>query len=362
MSTSARFSALNSERNTVEPSTDPSQHLDHPPTVAEAGAALEAMYTQWQRSQRVLKAVQNLALDHDVWTDRAAKNALENALMRLVLDRNGGTPAELFEALERDHIACGLGCIAIDDDAAIELTTQTVRRAWLESADLPITHDHDAQSGEEALAFGEYTLPRIAPVERLLQHTLKAHEERHAVEAVLLTGMQYHSLYAETRHIGPPQRVYDMFYDWGVRNEGFASPFNARLLGKPEAGFFSAFFHTDAPFGSRGSFFVTEMATWDGAWSVDPPFLPETMRRVDAILQRWRERPDAAPVLLIVPSSYDVQVPTNGHAQLEAGVHYYEGLDGKEHLLPVDVSIHLIGEMPEFDAEAIRRGYSQHVE
>jgi len=35
-----------------------------------------------------------------------------------------------------------------------------------------------------------------------------------ATNAILKSALRYGSIYSETRHIGPPQKVYDLFYKW----------------------------------------------------------------------------------------------------------------------------------------------------
>ena len=169
--------------------------------------------------------------------------------------------------------------------------------------------------------------------------------------------MRYASIFAKTRHIGPPQIVYDDFYKWGVRNEGFASPFNARMLGKPDGKFFSAFADTDGVFGSQGSLFQARRQDHSGAWCLDPPFLPQTMARTVATIERWRSEPDCPAILLIVPSSFQPAYAPDETVLLQAGHHCYTGLDGQMNPLPVDVSIHRFGPLPGFDAERIQQGY-----
>ena len=127
-------------------------------------------------------------------------------------------------------------------------------------------------------------------------------------------------------------------------------------LGKEHAGFFSAFPQTDAIFGSRGSFFHADWKDFDGAWCVDPPFLEETLSRVDAIVGRWREE-GCPPVLFIGPSSYEMKTPFDEEIRLLKGTHFYEGLDGQLHPLPMDVSIWRFGEIEGFDVERIVSGY-----
>jgi len=59
---------------------------------------------------------------------------------------------------------------------------------------------------------------------------------------------------------------------WGVRNEAFASPLDARLFGMEDAAYFSAFPDTDAAFGSLGDFFAADDPfSRPGNWFVHPP-------------------------------------------------------------------------------------------
>lgn len=169
--------------------------------------------------------------------------------------------------------------------------------------------------------------------------------------------MRYASIFARTRHIGPPQRVYDLLYDWGVRNEGFASPFNARMLGTPEGVFFSAFPNTDGFYGSRGSFFESTLSDYPGGWCVDPPFIKETLDRACEKLRPWLATDVATPVLFICPSDYAMPLEVDETVTLRAGHHIYEGMSGESRQLPLDVAIHRIGEMEGFDAAAVLAGY-----
>ena len=176
---------------------------------------------------------------------------------------------------------------------------------------------------------------------------------------MLVSALRYAALLARTRHIGPPKRVYDAFYDWGVRHEGFASPFNARLLGRPDARFYSACGDVDAPFGSAGSFFAVDRPTDDGAWCLDPPFLDATIARVEARIHQWRSMQGPA-ILLIIPASYKLAHRPDETVLLRKGVHVYEGLAGTEHPLPVDVAIHRYGALPGFNHHSVQAGYLPH--
>lgn len=312
---------------------------------------LPGLYHQWSISQKILAEACRLISGYPT---SKIKAGLENALMRKVLDYTEPNPLDLFAALTVEVLQFGFSCVgmSVADTTVADLygvIQSTV--ASDEHTSLP-----EIEFADDSIVLGAFSLHRNAPVNRLLDFAMQSMSAVDAVSHVLCSALQYNALYAETRHIGPPQCVYDDFHRWGIRNEGFASPFNARLLGKSNAGFFSAFPQTDAVFGSRGSFFHADWKNFDGAWCVDPPFLEETLSQVDTIVGRWRKE-GCPPVLFIGPSSYQMKTPFDEEIRLAKGVYFYEGLDGQLHPLPMDVSIWRFGEIEGFDVDRIIAGY-----
>lgn len=322
-----------------------------PPSKPVFKLTLFELYGQWVMSQHILNASTSLLSEV---SKRTTKAGLENALMHLVLDMDSPYPLEIFKLLQPKDLRFGFSCVGV------ELTGDQVTQLGQIITDAtqqkPPVVEPMVRIDDNAIHCGKFTLNRNAPVERLWTLALEHFGVVQATEKVLYSALQYAALYAETRHIGPPQCVYDDFHRWGIRNEGFASPFNARLLGKMDSGFFSAFPQTDGPFGSRGSFFHSHWSDHEGAWCVDPPFLHDTLRRVDTIVGQWRSE-GSPPILFIGPSSYKMQTPFDEEIKLLKGTHYYEGLDGELHLLPVDVSIWRFGDIDGFDSQAIIGGY-----
>lgn len=97
--------------------------------------------------------------------------------------------------------------------------------------------------------------------------------------ATVAAALRYAQLAPGGQQWGLPQRHVDELYaEYGVRNEAFASPFNSRLVGKPDARFCSLFSDTDAVFGSLGSFFALERLP-PGNWVVNPPFIVDLLDR-----------------------------------------------------------------------------------
>ena len=312
---------------------------------------MEILYQQWLTSQKIFTEVYSLCSESPVGKVKAG---LENALMRRVLDIIEPNPMDLFQCLDVDGLAFGFSCVGLEFDRSILESMVTVIQRSVETmceVALPEICVEDTK-----IVLGEFVLVRNVPVNRLLNVTARHMDFSLAAAYVLCSALQYNALYAETRHIGPPQCVYDDFHAWGIRNEGFASPFNARLLGKEHSGFFSAFPQTDSVFGSRGSFFHADWKNFDGAWCVDPPFLEETLSRVDMIVGRWRSE-GCPPVLFIGPSSYKMKTTFDEEIRLLKGTHFYEGLDGQLHPLPMNVSIWRFGEIEGFDVDRIVSGY-----
>lgn len=216
-----------------------------------------------------------------------------------------------------------------------------------------------AKINTEHFEIGVFELKRNQYIDKAFEFVKSKSDATIAANAVLRSALRYASIYAETRHIGPPQKVYDLFYDWGIRNEGFASPFNARLLGKPDAQFYSLFKDTDEIFGSAGSFFKLRRPENPGHWCLDPPFTSEIMTKVDHILKDWLATYKTLSFLLIIPESHSPANPPDETVTLKKDIHHYEGLEGVLKPLPVNVCIHRYGQFDDFSAEAILKGYSK---
>lgn len=102
--------------------------------------------------------------------------------------------------------------------------------------------------------------------------------------ALLRAALRYAAVLPNAQHWGLPLGHARELYRAGFRYEGFASPFNSRmvLLGEPDTHFCSLFGDTDAPFGSLGSFFGTPLAALGGKWAINPPYLEALLERVAA--------------------------------------------------------------------------------
>ncbi len=317
---------------------------------------LARAYAAWLRSQ-ALAAVAAEVLEQTGHRPLLAPVVLENTLMHLLLDEAVADPETLWPRLDLAACAVGLHAVGIDDRDVAEALLQALREGVGAPA-VPFPSDLEPELTTEGFRFGRFVLPCNQWVDRAWRHVAREVHPEAATVAVLRSALRYAALYAKTRHIGPPQAVYDDFYAWGVRNEGFASPFNARLLGKPGGRFYSACGDVDAPFGSAGSFFAQAEPGHPGAWCLDPPFLTETIRRVEAVLAGWRRLEEPPSVMLVIPWAHELQHAPDESVRLHKGQHYYEGLAGTLHPLPVDVAVHRYGPLPGFDPAAILAGYT----
>lgn len=320
-----------------------------------ASEPLAVAYADWRTSRRLLTVTRAVFASWG-WPVRHAAVALENALMFALAEDAVAAPAALWPRVDGPALAVGFDCVDRHDDLRAEALARALAQTWSEESLGLVPGPPEVTP--DRFSVGRFTLARNHWVDRAWNHVAQTEGPEAATEAVLCTALRYDALFAETRHIGPPQRVYDDFYAWGVRNEGFAQPFNARLLGRPGARFFSACSDVDAPFGSAGNFFVHARPDGTGAWCLDPPFLTETIRNVEARIAEWRAQPDAPAVLLIVPWEHLLSIQPDESVQLLAGKHVYEGLAGTQHPLPVDVAVHRFGALEGFDAGAIIAGYT----
>ncbi|MEC7987906.1 MAG: hypothetical protein VX278_22250 [Myxococcota bacterium] len=318
----------------------------------QRSTSLAQVYADWEHTQQLLRDIQAL-LNHI--PAHKVSILLENAVMRRLLHTDQPTIKEVYHSIDAEALRVGYSEIGQPaNPAEVQDVLNIISKPWPSAGDTPpptVTIEGDE------LRCGAFRTKLVEPAQKLLVVALQKYIANSALHYVARCAIRYACIFAKTRHIGPPQCVYDDFYAWGVRNEGFASPFNARLLGKENARFFSAFPDTDSPFGSQGSLFNAKRSDYDGAWCLDPPFIPETMRRVVQRITEWRAEEGCPAILLIVPASFVPALAPDETVLLRANHHYYTGLDGEYRKLPVDVAIHRFGELPGFDAETIQQGY-----
>jgi hypothetical protein len=92
--------------------------------------------------------------------------------------------------------------------------------------------------------------------------------------------MRYASILPGSQHWNMPVENYQLYYDQGVRVEGFSSPINSQLItiDPDNCRFCSLFPDVDAPFGSIGNFF--DVSYTDKIVAVGPPYTVELFDRI----------------------------------------------------------------------------------
>ena len=311
-------------------------------------------FNNWEKS----RLFSNLLIASELGKDlkiEVVEAGLENALMYLINQKSLAPKVELLDA---EAIKFGFDCVSV------HLPINKLED-FLEFS-IPELHSSEKNSTEVEIGIqdkfyvaNQFELPINQYTQKAYEYVCTKKNEKKSLEILLTAALRYASIFAKTRHIGPPQTTYNLFYDWGVRNEAFASPFNARLLGKNNASFFSLFKDTDEAFGSKGSFFDVESPTnHPGDWCFDPPFIEELLESAVKKLNKWKNKHPAINFILIVPDWFKPKVDYSEKVLLEKNIHYYEGLDGVKRKLPVDVGIYLIGKMQHFSSEKIKATYS----
>ncbi len=142
----------------------------------------------------------------------------------------------------------------------------------------------------DSLSYGSHFRTNMTPrIRRLI--------ELGNVEKAAAVVLRYAVVVSAGQQWGLPQAHVDYLYDnFGVRGEAFASPLNARLLGKKQAVFCSVFPDTDSPYGSIGSFFKLspEAIAQVGNWVVNPPFVEALLEKAATIVVDALDRAAAA--------------------------------------------------------------------
>ncbi|CAH6418918.1 Phosphorylated CTD interacting factor 1 WW domain-containing protein [uncultured virus] len=124
---------------------------------------------------------------------------------------------------------------------------------------------------------------------------------------VVRAAMRYASIINGGQQWGLTQaHADDLYKDFDVRNESFASPFNSRFVGKEDARFGSLFYDTDAVFGSMGNFFKIDLLDYPGAWQVNPPFIESLLaaatEKVLAALASAEKKGQALHIFFLTPA------------------------------------------------------------
>lgn len=148
--------------------------------------------------------------------------------------------------------------------------------------------------------------------------------------AVML--MRYACILPGAQHWNMPRDNYKLYYDRGIRIEGFASPVNAQLIAiDPSCQFCSLFPDVDAVFGSIGNFFDTSFVGKKVA--VGPPYTVELFARIATKLNKECELAAAKNADTLFYVTFSAWRDTEGYQQLRDSkyCHFAAILPGKQH-------------------------------
>ena len=164
-----------------------------------------------------------------------------------------------------------------------------------------------------------------------------------AVAALVRALLRYEAALSGSQQLGLPREAFAALYALGVRNEGFASPFNSRMvaLDKPDTRFCSLFLDTDAPFGSLGPFQLVDMAAHPGGWTINPPYVEALMDAAVAKLLDALGRSKVS-IFLLLPAWDDAAaiktVTSSPHVvitkRLRPGAYALEDPGGRQFVAP----------------------------
>ena len=166
----------------------------------EYATDLAGVYRDWLHSrhllQQTIETLSNLK-------PAQVEVVLENAVMHRLLHSVGPKVPELFAEVDREALAHGFEAIehaATDKD--YDAILAIIGQAWPTE---PPTEVPNPRLTDEALVVGAFTQPLVTPVKRLIEEAMSHYEESVALDYVARCALRYASIYAKTRHIGPPK-------------------------------------------------------------------------------------------------------------------------------------------------------------
>lgn len=314
----------------------------------QSSCSVESLYQDWMLSRRVVELLQNQQ------PESVVEEALENTLMLASLSSVGvsSTFSALIENLDQELLQRGFesaGCfVSLKESKDMVSAIRSEVKRGLKTGFLS-THP---TLEENWIRYGSYQLGRTRRVEEMLGLVKKSLGPKEAVRSVLASGMMYESFCGRKRQGGLKKRVYEQLYHWGVRNEGFASPFNSMLFDRDDCRFFSAFEQVDHVFGGKGSVFAASCEDHAGGWCFHPPYLREFLERVDQLIGRWKAS-GSSPMILVGPAWYALKTIPDETITFPAGSCLFEDVGGQTYPCTTDTRIWRFGKFSGFDASKL---------
>jgi len=144
--------------------------------------------------------------------------------------------------------------------------------------------------GVNTITYGIDQITVYQPITKRVQDMINMSD----ISLVMADSLYYQTILSRGNQWGLPQVHYDYLYNnQDVRNEAFASPFNSRLFGKPDSGFFSLFPQLESVWGSLGNFFNADLSRYVGNFVLNPPFIESIMEQaVSKVITHLDNAPD----------------------------------------------------------------------
>lgn len=267
---------------------------------------LDIEYAQW----RLTRDLQNLLSSHvkNVRAKYECDNILERWLLSMSNDKSAKypnwdvnktcvykitDPSAWYNVLMAKELKAKE--IARSDSDATNIVSKIRNIVASRMDKKPLAMNQAATCGE-FLDYGSRFRTPATPRSKLLLQVASC-------EDVVIAAIRYATIISGGQHWGLTQsHADDLYTTFGVRNEGFASPFNSRFAGKKGGKFCSLFPDTDKPFGSLGDFTKVNMLEHAGGWLINPPFI-ENMLHMAAkkVIKNLEEAKTDFQVFFLMP-------------------------------------------------------------
>lgn len=131
--------------------------------------------------------------------------------------------------------------------------------------------------------------------------------KKNNIKDAFVLSLRYASFITGGNHWSIPKKYYNyLYYNCGVRNEGFASIINTKALLHPDSKFCSIFPDLEGKYGSLGSFFHISIEDHSGNWIINPPYTEEIINRtIDKLLDQMGSLKTAKAFFVILPNWMD---------------------------------------------------------
>jgi len=338
---------------------------------------------EWAAFELTRKLFTRLVEGLSAKTSRECRNSFERWLLTGANSPEGGI-ADGPWALHRAALSAG-------QPTADKFLSELAKAGHPEprSAVERLIADATAAVGEAVPAPGPmsvwFSSGRIHVQHRGMRHVFKVHstniaallaraaarglDHEAAVTALTRMLLRYEAALPGGQQLGLPRESYVALYALGVRNEGFASPFNSRMVAmdRPDTTFCSLFPDTDTIFGSLGLFQQVDMAAHPGGWAINPPYVETLMNSAVAKALAELERVEAT-VFILLPAWDDaaaVKAATGSSRvvateRMRPGECTLEDPEGRQFVAPFGLYYIAISSVPTVDTAAITAALRSH--